>query len=508
MNEDVGTPIELDVPRNIQLALSGGGFRAASFHLGVFSVLDTLGLRESVRAVSSVSGGSILLGMYLRNQSEKRDFQAFFAEAFEQLKSQNVIERALDKVSDQEHSLIAAAADVYKDEALCGRLRFSDIDALDTHFDEIAINATEFYGGNSFRFIRSPSSLAAFGNGKLKVDRPDISGQVMVADAVAASSCFPGAFEPLTFPHDFEWGDDGMPDPLKEWQPLALMDGGIYDNQGVSSLLLVNRRSAEPADLILISDTFQWQRPLFQQDRWAPPANPWALILVLTVIGFFFALAFSMAFISSWIAFSAQHYIQGTVFAIAAIPWAAALIAPIFLWRRLRNVIFEQGVDADRVWSRLRRLGVRTLYRFVASRASSAVAMAANIFMKIVREGVYKAAFREAQVPEYRLITNEIFDLQTQNAPPISPALQRAVDSANAMRTTLWVQDEEQLRNTIACGQATTCFNLLGYIEEFSDDPDFEDITGPLRDLALQLQQLVRQLEADPDHLTTVYLSR
>jgi predicted acylesterase/phospholipase RssA len=46
----------------IALCLSGGGFRATFFHLGVVRVLRDLGLLSRITDVFSVSGGSILAG--------------------------------------------------------------------------------------------------------------------------------------------------------------------------------------------------------------------------------------------------------------------------------------------------------------------------------------------------------------------------------------------------------------------------------------------------------------
>ena len=51
--------------RRIGLALSGGGFRAAIFHLGVIRRLEELGIMSQIRAISSVSGGSIIAAYYL-----------------------------------------------------------------------------------------------------------------------------------------------------------------------------------------------------------------------------------------------------------------------------------------------------------------------------------------------------------------------------------------------------------------------------------------------------------
>ena len=49
--------------RNIGLALSGGGVRAAAFHAGVLRRLAELRALERLRHVSSVSGGSLLVGL-------------------------------------------------------------------------------------------------------------------------------------------------------------------------------------------------------------------------------------------------------------------------------------------------------------------------------------------------------------------------------------------------------------------------------------------------------------
>ncbi|MBI2160037.1 MAG: patatin-like phospholipase family protein [Candidatus Rokubacteria bacterium] len=46
------------------LALSGGGFRASFFHLGVLARMAEWGLLRHVEALSTVSGGSILGALY------------------------------------------------------------------------------------------------------------------------------------------------------------------------------------------------------------------------------------------------------------------------------------------------------------------------------------------------------------------------------------------------------------------------------------------------------------
>jgi hypothetical protein len=55
----------------ISLALSGGGFRAAIFHLGVIRRLEERGIMKDVDVISAVSGGSIIAAYYVC-EMEKR----------------------------------------------------------------------------------------------------------------------------------------------------------------------------------------------------------------------------------------------------------------------------------------------------------------------------------------------------------------------------------------------------------------------------------------------------
>ena len=45
--------------KKIGLALSGGGYRAAAYHIGSLRALHRLGILDKVDVISSVSGGSI-----------------------------------------------------------------------------------------------------------------------------------------------------------------------------------------------------------------------------------------------------------------------------------------------------------------------------------------------------------------------------------------------------------------------------------------------------------------
>ena len=51
-------------PQRLGLALSGGGFRAAFFHIGVLARMAELGILRRVEVISTVSGGSIVGALY------------------------------------------------------------------------------------------------------------------------------------------------------------------------------------------------------------------------------------------------------------------------------------------------------------------------------------------------------------------------------------------------------------------------------------------------------------
>ena len=56
--------------KRIGLALSGGGDRAAAYHLGTLRALHKMNLLDKVDVISSVSGGSIIAAYYLLHKNE------------------------------------------------------------------------------------------------------------------------------------------------------------------------------------------------------------------------------------------------------------------------------------------------------------------------------------------------------------------------------------------------------------------------------------------------------
>ena len=56
--------------KKIGLALSGGGYRAAAYHVGTLRALHKLGILNKVDVISSVSGGSITTAYYALHKDD------------------------------------------------------------------------------------------------------------------------------------------------------------------------------------------------------------------------------------------------------------------------------------------------------------------------------------------------------------------------------------------------------------------------------------------------------
>src|SRR5215217_7183468 len=101
---------------NIVLSLSGGGYRAAAFHLGAMDLLDRLELLEKVTLLSTVSGGTITGALYAVSNGAGHSYESFYNRAYKFLRETNVIQGALGEMGsseDERLSLIRAAARVY-----------------------------------------------------------------------------------------------------------------------------------------------------------------------------------------------------------------------------------------------------------------------------------------------------------------------------------------------------------------------------------------------------------
>lgn len=88
---------EKTVVGDIGLCMSGGGFRAAAFHLGTLAYLERLKLNRKLRAISTVSGGTFTGAKYILSLVEKTVFNDFFKSYYISLKKTNLVADGLKK---------------------------------------------------------------------------------------------------------------------------------------------------------------------------------------------------------------------------------------------------------------------------------------------------------------------------------------------------------------------------------------------------------------------------
>jgi NTE family protein len=226
----------------IGLALSGGGIRAAVFHLGVLHRLADEGLLESVSQLSTVSGGSLVTAaIFARSQMQWPNSAEYRTRLYPELR---VLLTRIDLFSFKaigwrglwrfNRRLIAHRAQVLS-ELLAERWGIDG--AIRDLSDRPAwwINTTCLETGKNWRFAKREMGDWQFGR---HYDPP-----FLLAEAAAASAAVPYAIGALRLrvPADGWYRTNpATRGPLEKHSPpmatVHLWDGGAYENLGLESL--------------------------------------------------------------------------------------------------------------------------------------------------------------------------------------------------------------------------------------------------------------------------------
>ena len=241
----------------IGLALSGGGYRASLFHLGVMARLADEGLLKEVHALSTVSGGSIVGAFYYKMLCEElqkerpltdqdyrdlmqRVIRAFFAVVQEDLRNRVVItggisrlvpEPILKRLLGLVHKIVPtlnpeAILDSRLEQGMRA-LMFQNTalrDLMDppVHPEngkpELILNTSILENGQLLFISTNPTSLLWQQNEHHHAIRADEMFNLPLSKAVASSACVPGLFNPIMIP----FGD----------RMVHGVDGGVLDNLG------------------------------------------------------------------------------------------------------------------------------------------------------------------------------------------------------------------------------------------------------------------------------------
>ena len=254
----------------IALALSGGGFRATAYHLGIMARLAEDGALEDVSFISTVSGGSLCTGLvYALNHfvwPNSTDYlNQIVPEARRLMTSFDLQSALVFRVLRRFWTAFETRADdlsALLQERWHVTARLSD---LPPH-PRWMINATCYESGKNWRFERWRMGDYVFGYSR--------DTQLPLSDAVAASAGFPGLVGALKLKTtDRKWykyasemkedmalmdqaGPEGghtiaVDPPCPE---VHLWDGGVYDNHGLEGLMDHDTGWREGIDFLIVGD--------------------------------------------------------------------------------------------------------------------------------------------------------------------------------------------------------------------------------------------------------------
>lgn len=265
--------------KRIGLSLSGGGYRAAAFHLGTLGKLNELNILSKVDVLSTISGGSITGAAYCLKNAPYLDFEK---EMVGILQSKSVIKSILTSFTFIRlcilvilfASLIIYLASTMSSWLVMPLIIIFIVLAIKYQFvifpvskeveraynkffykdkalnelcekPEIAIGSTNLQTGRPFTF-----SKGKMGDSTYTYMKPSITFKgttFSVAKAVTASSCVPFAFTPISIDKQYFINETDV-----ERINPKLVDGGVYDNQGIQKL--TQWGSSYECDIIVTSD--------------------------------------------------------------------------------------------------------------------------------------------------------------------------------------------------------------------------------------------------------------
>jgi predicted acylesterase/phospholipase RssA len=260
--QDRQRPIDTLTERTVGVALSGGGFRAAAYHLGVLKRLEELAILPIVEAMSTVSGGSITGGLYALRCAEQGDgrpgsypVERLIAEMrpflIDNLRARAMFGspiralRTFVSVLSRRVSRVGLMVDEL-DRQLFGKATLNQLPPW------IVVNATNLRTGKGWKFYCDRA-------GDFLVGATDKTDTIRVAEAVAASAAYPGLTDSFAFTTRWEdlrgdlLDENRWDRPTQEkaggisrWRArfgkpsgavlLPLVDGGLYDNEGIGGL--------------------------------------------------------------------------------------------------------------------------------------------------------------------------------------------------------------------------------------------------------------------------------
>jgi NTE family protein len=260
------SPMPSGASWRIGVALSGGGVRAAVFHLGVIKRMAAENLLEQVSVASTVSGGSLVMAAIVARSGMKwPSSRQFLGEVLPALRETMTTKDLFSLTAIGWRGAFEFKADLVLSRAtVLARLlerkwgitgRLADLpDSPDWQ-----INTTCIETGKNWRFAKREMGDWTFG----RHATPDLP----LSEAVAASAAVPyviGALK-LPLPEQGWWETEPATGARLRMRPASsravrLWDGGAYDNMGLEAVMKPGR-GLRSCDFLICSDASGPLRP-------------------------------------------------------------------------------------------------------------------------------------------------------------------------------------------------------------------------------------------------------
>lgn len=275
----------IDTNQRLGLALSGGGFRASFYHIGVLARMAELGMLKHVESISTVSGGSIVGAAYylllkglLEGKADQDIVDGDYVKLVERLETHflSAVQRNLRmrtfanplknmRMALPNYSRSDTIGEIYEKyiyksllDIRDRRIRMSDLlitprgihgqfhpwnettgnPVRKNKVPVLILNATSLNSGHNWIFTATSMGEVPPRNLNFRdIDKKDRYRRVrydeiktrkpyfLLGNAVAASAGVPGLFPPMAVSN------------LYKDRRVQLVDGGVYDNQGIAGLL-------------------------------------------------------------------------------------------------------------------------------------------------------------------------------------------------------------------------------------------------------------------------------
>lgn len=527
----------------IALSLSGGGYRAAVYHIGVLSYLDSIKMSEDetlldcVNILSSVSGGSLTSLWYVLKRCDGINTTESLCDLYNTIINSDIEKELYEdfqKGSTEGNTMIMQLSLVYdrlffKGEKYGTILNKIQDDNFNIH--HYAVCATDFSNGRPFHFFAS-RSIDVNNNqiNPFKIGNKDNSIDIRVAhetylsDLMAASSCFPGLFEPFTFPDDFRFENRKVAEALSK-DSFSLMDGGIVDNQGVEAISKLDgfyKKYNNNIELIMVSDVAKANPKKFERSKSKVSDGDVQLIpFMLKKAPWFIAYYKCILFVSTilfiispfgvyksdglWLILSS--FLTGFMGCISLI-YIIALCKLPYYYSKVKEEIkkkYSKELTFDFNESFIWNIKTNSILDFNKNRIKSLMLMVNDVMMGQIRRHKLKQAFGGKY--ECRTILNAIYALTSAGTwkqykkteiesflRPTDKILKISNRVANI--NTRLCFTKEQLdsgipKDLVVCGQYTTCWNLLMSINRIKRLPE-SDRNETQRKL-VQIESLLRE---------------